>query len=261
MDFLAPIKRNNTDNIFKYTQDPNIPIYDRAMKFFNPIMGYDQHKENIYRTLLLPKNVNILLHGAASNGKTMFLNVIEDQCYDVVFYDATASTSAGLIEKLYEVRNSIKVLEIDEISELKKNDIDALRGLMNNGRVTKTLKTKRYDFRIPNLKIIATCNNISKLSPPIRSRFQEYKMNEYDNETFKKVFIFCLKRDCIIRNEILANKIADYMLYNNIRTIRKAVSLCRLINEDVDTEEDIQRVIDNQIQNSADYDNTNYNVS
>lgn len=262
MDFLAPVKRNNTDNIFKYTQDPNLPIYDRSQTFFNEIMGYDEIKENIYRTLLLKdKNINILLHGAASNGKTMFLNVVENKCYDTVFYDATASTSAGLIELLHEHRNSIKVLLIDEISELKRNDIDVLRGLLNSGRISKTLKSKRYDFKIGNLKVIATCNNIGKLSAPIRSRFQEYVMHEYNDTLFKSVFKFCLSRDGIVTNQILADKIADYMLYHNIRVIRKAVSLCRLVNEEIDTEQDIQRVIDNQINNSADFNNTNYNIN
>ena len=85
----------------------------------------------------------------------------------------------GLIQVLYENRSNIRLLLIDEISELKKNDIDALRGLMNNGRVSKTLKTLRYDFTIAKLKIIATCNNIGKLSNPIRTRFQEYVLNEY----------------------------------------------------------------------------------
>ena len=95
MDFLAPIKKDDTENLFKHQQDASLSILERSQIFFKNIMGYDQHKENIYRSLLLKnKNINILLHGAASNGKTMFLNEIEKQCYGVVFYDATASTSA-----------------------------------------------------------------------------------------------------------------------------------------------------------------------
>lgn len=261
MDFLAPIKKDGTENLFKHQQDASLPILERSQIFFRDIMGYDQHKENIYRALLIKnKNVNILLHGAASNGKTMFLNLVEKQCYDTVFYDATASSSAGLIQVLYEHRNSIKVLLIDEISELKKNDIDTLRGLLNNGRVSKTLKTLRYDFTIAKLKIIATCNNIGKLSNPIRTRFQEYIMNEYTDQDFKKILRFCLQRDNIITNETLADRIGDYLLYNGIRVIRKAVSICSLLNDN-DTNEDIKRVIDNQIENSADNNNTNYNLN
>ena len=261
MDFLAPIKRDDTTNLFKHYQDANLSIYDRSQVFFKNIMGYDQHKENIYRSLLLNnKNVNILLHGAASNGKTMFLSEIEKQCYDTVFYDATASSSAGLIQTLYENRNSIRVLLIDEISELKKNDIDTLRGLLNNGRISKTLKTLRYDFTIAKLKIIATCNNIGKLSNPIRTRFQEYIMNEYSDIDFKKILTFCLNRDNIISDPVMCEKIGDYFLYYGIRVIRKAVSICSLIQKD-DKPEDIKRVIDNQINNSADNNNTNYNLN
>ncbi len=262
MDFLAPIKRDDTNNLFIYQQDTNLSIFERSQLFFKKIMGYDEHKENLYRALLLKnKNINILLHGAASNGKTIFLNEIERQCHDTIYYDATASSGAGLIQMLYDHRNSVKVLLIDEISELKRNDIDTLRSLLQSGRVSKTLKTLRYDFTIINLKIISTCNNISKLSVPIRTRFQEYLMPEYSDQDFKRILCFCLKRDGIIKNEELANKIGDYLLYNGIRVVRKGVSICSLINEEIDTQEDIKRVIDNQINNSADMNNTNFNIT
>ena len=69
----------------------------------------------------------------------MFLNEIEKQCYGVVFYDATASTSAGLIQVLYENRSNIRLLLIDEICELKKNDIDCFTCL-TMGEYQKHLK-------------------------------------------------------------------------------------------------------------------------
>ena len=111
----------------------------------------------------------------------MICNIIEKNCYDVVYHDATSSTGAGLIESLYNNR-SAKVLIIDEISEMRKNDIEMLRGLLNSNRVTKTLRTLRYDFTLPHLKIIATTNNINKLSAPIKSRFQTYLLEPYNDE-------------------------------------------------------------------------------
>lgn len=261
MRLLEPIKRQNLENLFVYQQDESLPIRERALLFFKDVLGNDDIKENIYRLLLKnDRRINALLHGPASTSKTMICNIIEKQTYDTIYYDATSSTGAGLIESLYNNR-SVKILIIDEISEMRKNDIEMLRGLLNSNRITKTLKTTRYDFTLPHLKIIATTNNISKLSIPIRSRFQEYLLTPYNDEQFKSILSFCLKRDNIITDPELADSIGSVMIHYNIRVIRKALSICNLIDQKVDTVEDIQRIIENVVNNSAADNNQNFNIN
>lgn len=261
MRLLEPIRRQNLENLFIYQQDHTLSLRERALLFFKDVLGNDEIKENLYRILIKnDRRINVLLHGPASTSKTMLCNIIEKNCYDVIYHDATSSTGAGLIESLYNNR-SAKVLIIDEITEMRKTDIEMLRGLLNSNRITKTLRTLRYDFTLPHLKIIATCNNISKLSVPIRSRFQEYLLQPYNDEQFKQILTFCLKRDNIITDPELADSIGDVLLHYNIRIIRKALSICNLIDQENDTVEDIQRVIENIVYNSASDNNQNFNIT
>lgn len=104
----------------------------------------------------------------------MFMKIIEDSMDDVFYYDASNSTSAGLFESLSENQEA-KILLIDEIGMLKRNDVDALRGLLNDGRVSKTLKKRHYDFTLKNIKVFATTNDLN-IPKPIRSRFIEYHL-------------------------------------------------------------------------------------
>ena len=247
--------------LFKQPPDPNLSIKEQALKFFEDIIGNDDVKENIYRSLLRENlNQNILLVGAPSTSKTMFCKIIEDKCNNVIFYDASAgSTGAGLIEQLRRNRNT-KILIIDEITEMKKTDIEVTRGLLNDGRVSKTLKSEHIMFKLPNLKVFGTTNNPNKLSLPIKSRFQMYLIDSYDDDTFIKVLMFCLRKQNIIKNEKMAEELAYAMLKHDIRVVRTALSICALVDETRDTYNDIERIIMNYYTNDASQIDINYNT-
>jgi Holliday junction DNA helicase RuvB len=248
------------NSIFMNPQDETIPIRERALIFFRNIIGNDDIKENLYRVLLREdKTTNILLVGPPATSKTLLCKNIEDQCNNVIFYDASAgSTGAGLIEILRLNKNA-KILIIDEISELRKNDIDVLRGLLNDGRVSKTLKSKNINFRMKGLKVFATTNNPTKLSIPIKSRFQMYEIKNYTNEEFVKVMEFCLTNQNIVKDSKLAKELAYAMIHYNIKNIRNALSVCSLVH-DTDTYADIKRIIETYIENDGSKLNINYNV-
>lgn len=240
---------------FRDIQDRSLSIKDRSGKLFEDIVDNNAVKEQLYRALSSNQRINVLLNGDPSTSKTMFLKIIEDYCNNTVFYDfSTGSTGAGLLALLAKFKNfkGKLILLIDEISRVKtKKDLDVLLGLLEDGRVTKILKSEILTFRIPNLCVIATTNSIDKLDDALKSRFQIYHIDSYDDEQFIKVLKFCLRRKGIIYNEQLAEDLAYAMLQYDVREIRKALSICSLIDEKEDNIDDVKRVIENYLYNQV----------
>jgi len=255
----SPTFVNDLHSIFKYKQDLSKSIDERAELFFPDIIGQTPIKRQLYRALLRDNRlISVLLIGAPATSKTLFMKCIEKQCNGVIFYDAsTGSSGAGLIEIL-RLNPECKILIIDELAELKKNDIEVLRGLANDGRVSKTLKSKFINFTIKNLKIFATTNNPTKLSRPIKSRFQIYLIKPYTDSEFIEVVKFCLKNQKIIKDDKLINELAHAMVHFNIKNIRNALACCSMIHEG-DNYETIIRTIREYIENDGSKCNINFN--
>lgn len=247
------------DDIFKEEQDLTKSIDERAELFFKDIIGQTAIKRQIYRALLRDNRlINILLVGAPATSKTLFLKIIEQKCNGVVFYDAsTGSSGAGLIE-LIRRNPTMKVLEIDEMAEMKRNDIEVMRGLANDGRIAKALKTEFINLKLDNLKIFATTNNPTKLSKPIKSRFQIYLIQPYTDLEFIEVIKFCFKKQNIIKDDILANELAHALIKFKIKNVRNALACCSLIHEG-DTYEIIEQTIEDYIRYDGSQCTINFN--
>jgi Holliday junction DNA helicase RuvB len=227
-------------------------IREQALNFFDRVYGLDDIKVNLYRALISEENINTMLFGAPASSKSLFMKIIEEKTNDSYYYDASNSSGAGFIESLYNNQNA-KVILIDEIGMLRKNDLDSLRGFLNDGRIIKNLRKIRYDFTIENCKVFATTNDLD-FSRAIRSRFLEYHIPEYDSETFIKVVQFCLK-DKLLPDT--SEMIANVLLSHKIKDVRHAISAANLIHKK-DTLEDIVSTIETMIKykpaaNTIDY--------
>lgn len=215
---------------------------EQAGLFFSEICGLDGMKENLFRALTSEEQVNILLLGPPATSKTLFMSTILKKCNNVFYFDAANTTSAGLIEELYHDRNT-KLIIIDEIDKLKRNDLNSMLGLLNDGRIVKSLKHMRYDFRIENVKIFATSNSLGSLSKPVRSRFQEYHLIEYTDKEFLDVVAFCLQNKLPAEiNEMIGMILLEF----GIKDVRTAIGLGNLIKRS-DSRDDVGRVIENWI--------------
>lgn len=249
------------DGIFKdpYFNDESISIQERANRFFSNIIGHEPIKRMLFRALLRSnRNVNILMVGVPANGKTMFLKAIYKGCNKVLYFDASSgSTGAGLIHLL---RNNIdaNILLIDELSELDKDSIEVMRSLLNDGYVNKVLRSGVINFNMKNLKIFSTTNNPTKLSKPIKSRFQMYHVPAYTDSEFIDVMNHCLISQNIISDKKLADQLAKAMVFYGIKNIRVALSVCSLIHDGDDTK-DIKYIIENFLKYDASKLNINYN--
>jgi replication-associated recombination protein RarA len=226
---------------------------DQALQFFSNIYGLDGMKENLFRALISEEQINILLVGPPATSKTLVMSTIQEKCNDVFYYDASNTTSAGLIEELFYNRNA-KLIIIDEIDKLKRNDLSSLLGLLNNGKIVKKLKEIKYDFRIENVKIFATSNSIVNLPKPVRSRFQEYYLREYSDDDFIQVVKFCLIKKL---PEEICEAIGLMLISVERKDVRAAIGISNLLKTN-DTKEDVLRVFENwtdhKMEGCGDYD-------
>lgn len=231
--------RFNRPNLIKEKFN-NIPIQDQAYHFFSNIYGLDGMKENIFRALISEEQINILLVGPPATSKTLVMSTIQEKCNDVFYYDASNTTSAGLIAELFYNKNA-KLIIIDEIDKLKRNDLSSLLSLFNNGKIVKKLKEIKYDFKIENVKIFATSNSIVNLPKPVRSRFQEYYLREYSDDDFIKVVKFCLSKKL---PEEICEAIGLMLISIERKDVRAAIGISNLLKTN-DTKEDVLRVFEN----------------
>lgn len=233
--------KSNRSSLIKEKYTSNSP-QEQANLFFSEICGLEGTKENLFRALTSELQVNILLFGPPATSKTLFMSTILKKCNNVFYFDAANTTSAGLIEDLYHDR-SAKLVIIDEIDKLKRNDLNSLLGLLNDGRIVKVLKNTRYDFKLENVKVFATSNSLVSLSKPVRSRFQEYHLREYYDNEFLEIVCFCLQNQLPAEiNEMIGIILLEF----GIKDVRTAMGLANLIKKD-DSREDVVRVAENWI--------------
>ena len=131
--------------------------------------------------------------------------------------------------------------------------MNSLLGLLNDGRIVKSLKQIRYDFKFENIKVFATSNSVISLSKPVRSRFQEYHLNEYTDKEFLNVVKFCLQNKL---PEEINEMIGILLIDSNTKDVRTAIGLANLLKKD-DSRDDVIRVFENwtnhKVEGSIDY--------
>ena len=104
---------NNKQSILKENYGART-IKEQSEIFFSRIYGLYDMKENIFRALTSEEQINVLLVGPPATSKTLFMSTIQEQCNDVFYFDASNTTSAGLIEELYANRKA-RLIIIDEL--------------------------------------------------------------------------------------------------------------------------------------------------
>jgi hypothetical protein len=164
----------NTDNShLEQTNKENKKLIDleeneNNKDIFEIIYGHDKLKIIFRNAIESEEPIHILLTGVAGTAKSLFLESISDnvkQSYMIT----NVSTGAGIITHLFE-HPELKLLLIDEIEKLKKEELAVLLSIMENQRLIITKKTMTCN-RKQKLTIFATCNNKSKLSQEMLSRF------------------------------------------------------------------------------------------
>lgn len=238
--------KNKNNQVIKIKLDGDT-ISEQAQSFFYEVYGLPDVKENIYRALMSEMPVRMGLHAPPATAKSFMMEIIYKQCSDVVYFNAAAgSTGAGLYEELNNNRGC-KILIIDEADKMRKNDIEALLGILNNdGWVRKTLKSIKYNFQLKNLKVFLTSNSLVKMSKAIMSRIQWYHLSGYSDEEFIKVVGWVLRDNT---DPVTSEVMARVLIEHELKDVRHAINMRALINVGGhhDSEDKIIEIMENWI--------------
>ena len=102
---------------------------------------------------------------------------------------------------------------------------------METGILTemKTERTKGFRQQKMNIKIFATCNELTKLTQPLKSRFMKLELPEYTWEEFLTISNNLIKSRYKHLGERISTKIAE-VVWNDIHTkdIRDVLQIARL---------------------------------
>ena len=201
---------------------------------FDFIIGFNDYKWLIKRSLQSKDQVHVLLTGGPSLAKSVFLWELS-RIKGAHFYVASQKfTKAGLVDLLFE--EEPKILIIDEIEKTKKEDYGALLSLMEGGIVTKMLHGERMKIKL-DTKVYAACNELLKLPLELRSRFIILKFKEYTKEQFIKVV-----SSLLVKREKKDKKFASYVadkLVGITKDVRDAIKVARL----AENKEEVDKVV------------------
>jgi replication-associated recombination protein RarA len=152
---------------------------------FENIHGYDDIKDIVKRALDAEDNYNLLFIGPPASAKTLFLlGIIE---YKKGAYFDGSNTTNRILDVLEEKRP--KIICIDELDKMPRQFQDKLLNFMESGHIKIDQMRKQYDFKIKGAKVFAACNEITRLSRPLRSRFRRLHLPPYTEEQFLEVSV------------------------------------------------------------------------
>jgi len=201
---------------------------------FSVIVGYDDVKEAVKKSLTGEKPVHFLFVGPVATAKSLFLeelNRIPGSSYHL----GSSSTKAGLTQFLLSARP--RILLIDELDKMSREDYAALLSLMESGKVVET-KYGRRSEEYMKVWVFAACNRTRGIPPENLSRFYfQFHFREYTPEEYVKVVVKVLtEREHV--DPDLAKYIAD-KLVGYTRDVRKAVGIGRAAS----SKEEVDRLI------------------
>lgn len=201
---------------------------------FDIVVGFQDIKETIVKSLKAERPVHILLVGPPATGaKTLFLeeiNTLPGARYTL----GSTDTKAGITRFLMAYKP--RFLIVDEMDKMAREDYAALLSLMETGVVTE-MKTGRTQTLTLKTWVFGAANDIYKIPDELKSRFLRFVLKPYGEAEFiQAVRGFLVKREDI--NEELATYIAQ-QLAKRTKDPRVARSIGRLCK----TKEDVDRMI------------------
>src|SRR5215831_8343356 len=158
-------------------------LLNKSYDGFAKIQGYEDIKDIVKRVLELDENYNLLFVGPPSSSKTLFLQGILE-IKSGVYFDGSNTTSR-ILDVLQERRP--KIICIDELDKMSRQFQNQLLNFMESGTVKVDQQKKQYDFEINDVKVFTSCNDISRLSKPLQSRFRCLFLPRYTEEQFLDV--------------------------------------------------------------------------
>ena len=198
---------------------------------FNNIKGYDDIKDIVRRALDAEDNYNLLFTGPPASAKTLFLlGILESK--KGVYFDGSNTTNR-ILDVLEEKRP--KIICIDELDKMPKQFQEKLLNFMESGHIKVDQMRKKYDFQIKGAKVFGACNEISRLSKPLQSRFRRLHLPPYTEDQFLEVSIKVLPKLKIAH-------VIGKAVWNQGGDIRDVISIGKLVRKN-DGPEEVEQII------------------
>ena len=201
---------------------------------FNDIQGYDDIKDIVRRVLDAEDNYNLLFVGPPASAKTLFLlGILESRKgKGAVYFDGSNSTNR-ILDVLQE--NRPKIMCIDELDKMPEQFQEKLLNFMESGHIKVDQMRRQYDFRIKGAKVFAACNEITRLSRPLQSRFRCLHLPPYTEEQFLEVSAKVLPK---LKNAHVIGK----AVWDQRGDIRDVISIGRLVRKN-DGPEEVEQIL------------------
>ena len=202
---------------------------------FEIIIGHEDKKTIMLRSIQAEKPVHCLLWGSPSSAKSLLLEELA-RLPQSRFILGSALSRAGLFDTLFNERP--RYLVIDELEKIQSTeDLAALLSLMERGIVTESKYRRHRTIRLKTW-VFGSCNDIVRLPRELLSRFLLLRFRDYTPEEFYEVTVNVLsQREGISEN--LAVYVAEKVLNDlNSRDVRDCVKICRLLKERTKAEVD-----------------------
>jgi len=226
IDSLNTIYTNHYD--IRNKNDINA-IDSNKLEIFDDIVGYEDIKKLFLMSIDSEEPVHIALAGPPASAKTIFMKCLM-ALPSSYFVDGSNMSKPGLIDYIFN--NNIKYLLIDEIDKISPKDQTVFLNLMETGIVSETKfnKTRKIETKI---SIFATCNDLSKIIHPIRSRFLSLILKAYSYEEFHKIATQLLSKKNL--NQKIIDEVVYAVWYNikskNIRDCIKIAQMAKSVDD------------------------------
>ena len=130
--------------------------------------------------------------GPPASAKTLLLLwILESRREKGVYFDGSNTTNR-ILDVLQEKRP--KIICIDELDKMPKRFQEKLLNFMESGHIKVDQIRRQYDFRIKGTKVFVACNEITRLSRPLQSRFRCLRLPPYAEEQFLEVSVKVLPK-------------------------------------------------------------------
>ncbi|KKN22114.1 hypothetical protein LCGC14_0918620 [marine sediment metagenome] len=197
---------------------------------FDNIIGHDEPKYWLKKSLAAPEPVHILLVGPPATAKSLFLEGLGNLS-GAQYALGGSSSKAGIADFLLNF--APRYLVIDELEKMSGDDFSVLLSLMSIGVVARLKKGMR-DVKHMTVTVFAGVNKIEKLPPELLSRFIRFNFNAYTLQEFVDVATTVITS--MGKEPNLAQYIAERVAVRT-RDVRQAIQLAKL----VDSREDVDR--------------------
>lgn len=209
-----------------------------VMEAMSLLVGWDDLKEEIARTINLQRRSHFLLIGPPACGKSVILEAVRSSVPGAYLAFGSRTSAAGLSDALFEHRP--RMLLLDEADKMRNDVFSILLGLMESGDVIDTKCRQSRGIRLETT-VFAACNTAAKMPREFRSRFDmQVNFPPYTRAEFLDVCRGYLARaeNC---PEDLATLIGEQVFDNQMGDFRRARAVWKFMT--APTREEVVRVV------------------